>query len=385
MKTSAFQFLEENEKIELEQEEEKIEADTETTDVEGLTLSSRKLHTSRQDKAIIDLYRMIYDKEIVLSPDFQRRYVWTKKAASKFIESLLINIPIPTIFVSSTKEGKWDVVDGQQRLTAITQFLNNELQLTGLETLTDLNKEKYEDLDEKTKKILNNRTLSIVIIDDDSSEEIKFDIFMRINQGSVKLNEQELRNCLYRGPFMDAIKKMGENELFYNILKNKTTFIRRFQHLEIIERFFLMRELIDPTTFTLKEGSYGGRTTKSVNKFLKENQFLDQDSIAHYYQVFEDTIDKVYLVFGEHAFCQYKNAEYNYNINKAVAEIQLTLLSFLSREQIEKNKQFIQESFENIMSTDPKFMDALVVSTNNTNVINYRYQTWGKLLGECIK
>lgn len=380
MKDALLEFLEEEEK----QQEEVVEVDQEYQEENSVEASSRKLHTSRQDKAITDLYRMIVSGEITLSPDFQRRYVWTKKAASKFIESLLINIPIPTIFVSTTKEGIWDVVDGQQRLTAITQFLNNELQLTGLETLTELNRSKYEDLDEKTKKLLNNRTLSVVIIDNDSSEEIKFDIFMRINQGSVKLNEQELRNCLYRGPLMIRIKEMGENFMFRSILGNKETFINRYQHLEIIERFLLMRELIDPDKFLLKEGSYGGRTTKSINSFLKKNQFADADALAIYQKNFEEAIEKVYSVFEENAFRQFVNGEYNISINRTVAEMQLVLMSFFSKDQIKQYSKQIKQSFENLMQKDNQFMESLIRATNNTSVVNYRYSTWGSELKKLL-
>lgn len=351
--------------------------DYEEVDENNSIVYSRKLHTSRQDKAIVDLNRMMNTDEIVLSPSFQRKYVWTTKGASKFIESLLMNIPIPTIFVSMNKNGIWDVVDGQQRLTAIKQFYNNELQLTGLESLCELNKKRYQDLDDKTKKILNNRTLSVVIVDDDSSEEIKFDIFMRINQGSVKLNEQELRNCLYRGPFMDAIKKLGENEILAKILEKKSTFVDRFQHLEIIERFFSIREIINTENFVLDEGKYGGRITNNINSFLKQNQNLDNDSICKYLTLFEQTIEKVYMVFGDSSFRQYINGEYNYKINRAVAEMQLVILSFFDKTDIEKKHDLIRTKFEELMENDKKFEESFTRATNNTTVVNYRYNTWG--------
>jgi len=383
MDNQLLSFLNEEEQKELS-EEELLEVDVEVNDETDSNISSRKLHTSKQDKAITDLHRMIKDHEIILSPNFQRRYVWTNKGASKFIESLLINIPIPTIFVSANEDGIWDVVDGQQRLTAITKFLDNELTLSGLETLSELNKSKYEDLDEKTKRLINNRTLSVVIIDNDSSEDIKFDIFMRINQGSAKLNEQELRNCIYRGPFMNAIKKLGENEKLLKILETKETFITRYQHLEIIERFFSIREVMDSSTFYLKDGAYGGRITNSINSFLKMHQNISNDEISHYMDLFEQSIGKVYEVFGNNAFRQYFNHAYNYNINRSVAEIQLVILSFISDENIQKYKNEIRESFEMLMMKDLEFQEAFSHATNNTNVVNYRYHVWGSALKNII-
>lgn len=383
MDNQLLSFLNDEEQKELN-EEELLEVDVEVNDDTDSNISARKLHTSKQDKAITDLHRMIKDDEIILSPNFQRKYVWSNKGASKFIESLLINIPIPTVFVSANEDGVWDVVDGQQRLTAITKFLDNELTLTGLETLSELNKLKYEDLDEKQKKLLNNRTLSVVIIDNDSSEDIKFDIFMRINQGSAKLNEQELRNCIYRGPFMNAIKILGENKQLLDVLERKETFITRYQHLEIIERFFSIRAIMDSNTFLLQDGAYGGRITSSINIFLKNNQMISNDAIASYMDLFEKSMDKVYQVFGKNAFRQYCNGDYNYNINRSVAEIQLVVLSFFPQEKISKYQNEIRESFENLMTNDLEFQEAFSHATNNTTVVNYRYSKWGSALKNII-
>ncbi len=371
--------------LDIEKREDETDVEVEYNDNNDLSIKSRKLHTSRQDKAITDLHRMIKNGQIILSPTFQRKYVWSKKSASKFIESLLINIPIPTVFVSANCDGVWDVVDGQQRLTSILKFLDNELQLSDLESLTELNKKYYDDLDEKTKRLLDNRTLSVVIIDNDSSEDIKFDIFMRINQGSVKLNEQELRNCLYRGPFMESIKEMGTNENLLKILKQKDTFINRLQHLEVIERFLSIREIIDTNTFKLIDGSYSGSTTNTINVFLKKNQNVDNDTIASYEILFNDTIKKVFAVFGTQAFRQYVNGEYNYMINRSVAELQLVMCSFISNSDITKYKNKIKESFEKLMLGDNRFVDAFTHATNNISVVNYRYNIWGTALKEIIK
>ena len=178
--------------------------------------NSRKLYIDKGDKSVADLFRMIKQKEINLQPDFQRKFIWDKKTMSRFIESLLLSIPIPTIFLSENSDETYDVIDGQQRLTTIFSFMRESLsedevsqlpeylrnissfKLSGLDTLTEFNAKNYDDVVREKRKFLN-VFLPIVIVEKDSSEDIKYDIFSRINRGSVKLNSQELLNVMYRG------------------------------------------------------------------------------------------------------------------------------------------------------------------------------------------
>jgi len=171
------------------------------TNSDEIPTEERHLRTQAYDKSVSDLIRMIRDGDIILNVEYQRNYIWDNKKASLLIESILINIPIPIIYASEESDNSWNIVDGLQRLTAIKKFYENNFKLQGLEILQELNGLKYEDLTPKATRILNNGILRIILIFYDSHPEIKYDIFMRLNTGSVKLKEQELRNCLYRGKF----------------------------------------------------------------------------------------------------------------------------------------------------------------------------------------
>lgn len=363
----------------------------EDDDFEELEIIPRKLYITRQDKGTKDLYRMISEGDIELKPFYQRKYVWSTKAASKFIESLVLNIPIPTIFVSESDEGVWEVVDGQQRLTAIKKFYDNELVLTSLNSLPNLNKKTYDTIDEKSKRILEQHALPLVIIGNDSTENIKFDIFMRINQGSVKLNEQELRNCLYRGPLMDMIHKQGNNEIFMNLLESFPSFTNRFQHLEIIERYYAMKQIIDVENWKTKENSYGGRIINSINDFLKNNRRADNITITKLDNDFTVALSKVYSVFGKESFRQYiyssksKINQYSHMLNRTVAELQLISLDKYSLEEIENKKDEIKIAFQELCLDDSKFVDTLEKATNNTTKVDLRYNIWGTKLDEVIQ
>lgn len=158
----------------------------------------RKITTQAYDKSVADMIRMMEDKDIRLNPEYQRNYVWDNKKASMLIESIILNVPIPVIYVSQEEDDSWVVIDGLQRLNSLKRFFAGKFKLSGLGILSDLNKCDINSLNQKALRMLKNGLLRVIMITHDSNEEIKYDVFMRLNTGSVHLTEQELRNCLYR-------------------------------------------------------------------------------------------------------------------------------------------------------------------------------------------
>ena len=122
----------------------------------------RKLRTQAYDKSVIDIIRMIRDGDLILDPDYQRNYVWDNKKASLLMESILLNVPIPVIYVAEDEESRWSVVDGLQRLYSLSRFFNNEFRLARLEVLTELEGLTYLKLNPKAARILNNGILRII-------------------------------------------------------------------------------------------------------------------------------------------------------------------------------------------------------------------------------
>lgn len=376
--TENYEFIDEKEAY----EEAMADAEYENEEEVSFQPQDRKLYIQRQDKAIVDLVRMIKDGDILLAPYFQRNYVWSKKTASKFIESLLLNIPIPTIFVAEKENGVWDVVDGQQRLTAIYNFCCKDFALSGLETLTEYNFQMFIELEDKIKRNFNNVSLPIVIIGNNSSPNVKFDIFMRLNQGSIKLNEQELRNCLYRGSFMNLVKELGENTELLKILSGKKTFIDRLQHHELIIRYFAMKEVVDNVKWEVDKNKYAGRMVFVINQFLEKNRDADIEKQRIYEKDFVENIKKVYKVFENDSFKQFNRETKNYNqkLNRAVAELQMIVLSKYTLAQIESNANEIKDSFEKASIEDLTFDSSFVSATNNTSRVDGRYKKWGTIV-----
>ena len=309
--------------------EEEIEDDE--SDISSLQQRSRKLYIDKGDKSVSDLFRMIKEKEINLQPDFQRKFIWDKKTMSRFIESLLLSIPIPTIFLAENEDETYDVIDGQQRLTTIFSFMKEELsddeilqlpeylkdispfKLSGLETLTEFNSKNFKDLVQERRKF-SNVFLPIVIILKDSSEDIKYDIFSRINRGSVKLNSQELLNVMYRGKLISAINELANLDLIDNVFENRPVLKKRYGYNEIILRAIAMERLIDEE-WNLKgkklpdgkfKKDYTGRLSLSIIDYLARyrNDEVEVDRIK---SVITESFKKVEIVFGSNAFKRVNN------------------------------------------------------------------------------
>ena len=173
-------------------------------DIEKVTVHTRAMNLSLQE-----LKNSVDANDIITDPDYQRKYVYDDKRASCLIESILIGIPIPVIYLAEEDDGVYSVIDGQQRIMSFVRYLKNEFPLVGLKKLQDLNGVYFKELHKKVQRRLKYQTLSIVCIEK-GSEDLKYEIFARLNLGAVKLRDQEVRNCIYRGRFNDMLKDIAQ-------------------------------------------------------------------------------------------------------------------------------------------------------------------------------
>lgn len=203
----------------------------------------RTLSLSVMDKAIIDVKASFERNKFILNPEWQRNYVWGRRVASLLIESLILDIPVPPIYlaevVNSNESISYEVVDGRQRLTSILDFMNGEFKLRGLSLLSDLNGVSYNNLPNKYKDALDERTIRMTVIKKESDEATKLDLFFRINTGSSKLSKQEVRNAHYlKTSLQKQIKKFVELECFSKYVDTKSSFYKRFKHYELVARMY---------------------------------------------------------------------------------------------------------------------------------------------------
>ena len=288
---------------------------------------------TEQARYPLDTIRSMVDSQkYVLMPTFQRRHRWNIIKKSRLIESFIMNVPIPPIFLYENEYSHYEVMDGLQRMTAIFEFYSDGFALAGLELWPELNGKKYSELPEKVKKGIDRRYLSSIILLQESAkspekaQEMKQLVFERINSGGVKLEPQETRNALYDGPMNKLCADLSRNkylcllfgiphqdlfddgqmhfedwdgiegEDFQKILDENPIY-RSMTDVELVLRFFAIRNL---------EG-YSTQFSDFLDSYLIAANKFPPNLLTNLGQVFENTIQFAHELFAEKAFYLWRN------------------------------------------------------------------------------
>ncbi len=242
----------------------------------------------------ISTLRDKYEKgQIDLQPNYQRDYVWDLKPElpSRLIESLFLQIPIPPIYFGKMPGSRLEVIDGQQRLTTLIRFVRNDFVLQKLQRVSHLNGKFFRDLSEDYQATIMDATIRTIVIDAGHNHNLRYEVFERLNRGSMALNEQELRNCVYRGPFCDLLAQL-EKEPEWRRVKGGDKTDPRFIEREMILRFFAFANRID---------HYAGNLKRFLNDYMGIYAPKDQLQIDAQAAMFRQTMKNLAIVFGSNA------------------------------------------------------------------------------------
>ncbi|MDE5759198.1 MAG: DUF262 domain-containing protein, partial [Allobaculum sp.] len=178
------------------------------------------------------------DNELYV-PDYQREFVWDQGRQSRFIESLLLGLPVPFIFTAEIpKTGRLEIVDGSQRIRTMAAFLSDNLQLKGLDNLTEFNDCYFSQLPSATQRMFRNRPIRMIVLSSHANEDVRKEMFDRINTSSVPLVPMETRRGIYRGKFMNFITELSKDETFKKLCPFSKFSEKRHEEEELILRFF---------------------------------------------------------------------------------------------------------------------------------------------------
>lgn len=315
----------------------------------------------------------ITDGELVVRPTFQRNQVWDAKRKSKLIESLLLNIPIPTLFFAEDEDKKV-VVDGQQRLHAVKEFMENRYALSKLEVLSGLNDKRFEDLTERQQRIIRNRTLRCLLISSRSDQEIRFQVFERLNQGGVPLNAQEVRHCVYRGELNELLHTLVKDTAWLGLLRRARPHAR-MTDCELILRFFAIRNALPDYKPPLKT---------LLNDYMRDHRHPDAVQQAEMTTLFRGAVAAVQAVFPDVAFRRYsmgeEGPEYDVSVNRAVFDIEMIAMEGIPLEWLTEHRYEIRAAFEKLCIEDLRFADCLNRATADKSRLSYRLNRWAHTL-----
>jgi hypothetical protein len=258
----------------------------------------RDIVTSVVDYNLATLAGLVANHRIDLSPRYQRRHRWNAARQSKLIESFLMNVPVPPVFLNEDNYGRYSVIDGKQRLFAINEFLRGRLRLTGLHVFHEINGKTFDDLPGDLQAVIETRgVLRAVIVLRQSSSDIKFEVFQRLNTGGVRLNPQEIRNSTYPGTLNNVILDLSENADFRRLLRVKdertSAIVREMRDAELVLRYF---------TFSATWETFSSGMMRHMDEHMSSHQEIATEDAAKARSGFLTTLRAVEAAFGDFAF-----------------------------------------------------------------------------------
>ena len=267
----------------------KTEADVAQAEEQIVELSKR-----------IDFYLTEYSVELLAGkmskgefvvPPYQRAYTWEEDRKSRFIESLLLGLPIPFLFFWEMPSGKLEIVDGSQRLRAIAEFVLGDLQLGELDSLTALSGFKFSDRPESRQRKVNNRSIRGIVLNEHADEQARFDMFERINTGSKIANKAEVRRGALAGPFMDLIVELAVAPNFESLAPVSKKGLDEREREELVARFFAYSDGL---------AGYKDRPSEFIFNYVKQSNVRVADDpalLGQYRARFTETMDFIERVF----------------------------------------------------------------------------------------
>lgn len=217
------------------------------------------------------LIAMVKNKQIKVSPTYQRKFRWSNKQCSQLIESFMLGIPVPSLFMATNGDNTWEVVDGIQRLSTIVKFAgDNEMRamygLNGPLVLSDLQKLKgfvgmfFDQLPLAVQQHFWTRPAKVITLNDKSDKVVRYDLFERLNTGGVALSPQEIRDCIFQGDFADKLENWSKDVNFRTAVKLTPLQQRDATAEECVLRFFAFRH---------RYKEFDHNVTEFLNKYME--------------------------------------------------------------------------------------------------------------------
>lgn len=304
-----------------------------------------------------------------LRPFYQRRPRWSREKQSLLIESFIMNIPVPPVFLYEKDFNAYEVMDGQQRITALRDFYANKFELTGLKHWSEINGRYYHTLPDKIKSGLDRRSITSIVLlkesttDEDEASSLRETVFERLNTGGVELTRQEIRNALYRGPVNDMLDRLSklpkfraawdiplyvENEIEKTPGLLDNPMFAKMEDVEMVLRFFALRHAAH-----YKNGMQG-----FLDLYMRKSVTFDNKDIEILESQFTETLDLASYVYGDQLFRPFNAASNSWasKAHKAYADaVMVGMSSFLTRaEKVNGRADEIRHATEEMFRTQEK-------------------------------
>jgi Protein of unknown function DUF262 len=324
----------------------------------------------------------VKNKEIDLTPGFQRKGgIWSTKAKSQLIESLLIRIPLPAFYMDGGDESKWLVVDGLQRLSTLKSFvIDKTLILNGLEFLSEYEGKTFDQLPRSLQRRILETQVTVFLIQENTPPEVKFNIFKRINTGGLPLSSQEIRHALHQGKATQLLQELSESAEF------RTATNEGIRDERMGDRECILRLL------SFMRTPYREYRSKNLDSFLNQcmielNDISDPE-IEFLGDRFKRAMLDCYRLFRDHAFRKQKRDNPRRSpVNRALFEVWAASIDILSPDQVaqlEAKKEELHERFLTLLE-DGDFEAAITYGTGDSRKVRLRFSKIEEIIQETLR
>ncbi|NEP83916.1 MAG: DUF262 domain-containing protein [Okeania sp. SIO3B3] len=350
---------------------------TENSSLYSENLIEQDIDIRENPYTVFELKRKCEQNKIILDPEFQRNpNIWTLEQKSKFIESIILNFPLPHWYMKQTKKGEYIVVDGLQRTSAIRDFIDNKFKLTGLKVLPQLNDSNFDDLkqlpgDYETR--IEDKKISLYVIPYSAHPSILYEIFERVNTGGTQLQKQEIRNCIFSGQSTKLLKELSEKDYF------KQAIDYGFSDKRMKDRELILHYLAFKICNDYRQDYQGDMNIFLEDAMQKINEMSDKQ-IDELKQDFERVMTLTYDFF-EKANFRLPTDKSRGKVNMIMFESISYFFSTHEDQFLEEHKETIKENFVKLRENSDYVGSIKRVKYDKDKVIK-RFDLAQKILGD---
>lgn len=374
-----------------------VAVEPEETETEGVKpWDPKQIRITTKNFTIREIFSQIENDELDLAPDFQRSFVWKDRQQIRLIESILLGIPLPAFYFNQDNQGAHQVIDGVQRLTTVKLFMSNSLSLhdTHLEYLKDLEGQTYDTLEAPVRRRFASTQIVAHVIEPQTPDEVKYDIFNRVNTGGSPLTAQEIRHCMSKTISRDFLKSLVERDSF----DRATTFTfwtrdqtgllvrdnQRMADREMALRFCAFRSV--SIAEYEKAASLDGFLIEFTRQIdANRGDLLSPLNLVALEDAFERSMQNCAAILGEAAFRRWPpNALRRGPINRAIFEAQALALAEYDIQHLLPYKIEIVTAFRALFD-DPNYDSAVRAGTGDVRKIERRLNMTRKCVEAIVK
>lgn len=326
-----------------------------------------RLVLQASDLSLDTIAAMVDSAAIDIQPQYQRRARWSNEKRSALIESFLLNIPVPPVYLAEDDYGVYSVIDGKQRITTVHDFMSDSFALTKLDDFADIEGRRFSQLPRELANALRVRPyIRAITLLRQSDPELKYEVFQRLNTGGEPLNAQEIRNVAFRGPLNDLIYRLAGAKFLRQQLKIRSDRSSSFRNM--LDAEFVLRFLALDASWE----SFSGDLRKSMDMYMAGNQSPTSSALAALEERYVSALDWCERLWGSHAFQRPVAGGWRDQALAGMYDAQMVAVASLPQETLGVLKPSKVEAATRHLFKDDQFEVAVREGTNTPQRIRYR-------------